>query len=500
MAKIIRTFFFAFASVLLLAFLVLAVNYDTTFNPFTGSPDFVNSLNQSGGNITADYFFGNGSSLQSVCLSNGSFCTASVDTNETVRFNNLVNASCGAGFVVFDIYDNGTVACVADANSAGGNTTDEMRIAIKGQGYYNETRINTTVLINQSGILGIVYSYFSAAFIELTDLFGGEVSGTYDNLQIYNNSITLTTSNITNYFGNTSDEIRTAVKGQGYYNETRINTTVLINQSGVLGIVYSYFSGAFIELLDSFGGDVSGTFGAIAVLPNSTLLDWENITAKPTLVANSSSVTFTTVNVTVKIVSADWSNVTANSITGYTGNTTDEIRTAIKGQGYYNETRINTTSLRNESGTLGVVYSWVTGIVDALAILLTDSFGGEVSGTYDNLQIYNNSITINTANITNYFGNTSAEIQAVAVGGDLSGTVGTAAVITNSVLSHYDNLSNVPAFVTNNSNVKFYEINATMVNVSRIDVINLSTTNLARIYFNGSCIITVGVSSTEYIC
>ena len=117
-----------------------------------------------------------------------------------------------------------------------------------------------------------------------------------------------------------------------------------------------------------------------------------------------------------------------------------------------------------------------------------------------NLQIYNNSITINTANITNYFGNTSAEIQAVAVGGDLSGTVGTAAVITNSVLSHYDNLSNVPAFVTNNSNVKFYEINATMVNVSRIDVINLSTTNLARIYFNGSCIITVGVSSTEYIC
>jgi len=49
-----------------LSITVIAVNYETTYNPFTSNFDYVASMNQSGNNFTADYFFGDGSGITGI--------------------------------------------------------------------------------------------------------------------------------------------------------------------------------------------------------------------------------------------------------------------------------------------------------------------------------------------------------------------------------------------------------------------------------------------------
>ena len=211
-------------------------------------------------------------------------------------------------------------------------------------------------------------------------------------------NVTITESQITDFSANTTSNMRTAIQGQGYYNESRINITVLQNQSGTLGIVYSYFRDAFIEgntteeiqdsawdvtggtqtlitvtyqdntddvdfvvtdTLSSYTNDANFAINgsdanfAIVNITNHLVLGWKNLTDYPN--ACTSSQTATTYGDTISCTSI---SITESQVSDFSANTTSDIRTAIQGQGYYNESRINTTVLQNQSGSLGIVYSY----------------------------------------------------------------------------------------------------------------------------------------------
>jgi len=78
---------------------------------------------------------------QLVCLADTTNCPAGfTDTNETLRFNNLTVFDCPSGQVVQGVHTNGTVACVADANSGNTNFFDQNLNKTD-----NATFINVTV-------------------------------------------------------------------------------------------------------------------------------------------------------------------------------------------------------------------------------------------------------------------------------------------------------------------------------------------------------------------
>ncbi|MHA1302299.1 MAG: hypothetical protein ACTSPI_01170 [Candidatus Heimdallarchaeaceae archaeon] len=68
------------------------------------------NLNNSGYNITADYFFGNGSQLTGIITN---------DTNETTRVNAIVGTNCTGTDKYSGIFSNGTLICTEDSGVGG---------------------------------------------------------------------------------------------------------------------------------------------------------------------------------------------------------------------------------------------------------------------------------------------------------------------------------------------------------------------------------------------
>lgn len=68
-------------------------------------------------------------------------CAAAGDTNETVRFEELVAADCAAGTLVIGIQNNGTVLCAADADSGATNQFNQILNTTSNVTFY---RINAT--------------------------------------------------------------------------------------------------------------------------------------------------------------------------------------------------------------------------------------------------------------------------------------------------------------------------------------------------------------------
>lgn len=59
MHKLLKNLIVMVVFLVLASILVLSVNTDTVYNPFTGKLDYIRTSNLSGENITADNFFGN---------------------------------------------------------------------------------------------------------------------------------------------------------------------------------------------------------------------------------------------------------------------------------------------------------------------------------------------------------------------------------------------------------------------------------------------------------
>jgi len=103
--------------------------------------------------------------------------------------------SCAEGYFVQGKNDSGMWNCTAvipNTNTQKGTNgfylyNDSINIL------FNETQLNNTInstYKNGTGLslegttFSILLSYFQGLFIELTDIFGGDVSGTYDNLSL----------------------------------------------------------------------------------------------------------------------------------------------------------------------------------------------------------------------------------------------------------------------------------------------------------------------------
>ncbi len=128
--------------------IICAIDQDTAMNPFnqdlntTDSPSFQNITVE--GNVSSTWFNGlfnwvinlldsspayltfNGSTL-SFDESKLNDTISDLDTNETVRFNALVDGNCETGFVMEGVLHNGTVRCVADIDTTIANETNRLQ-------------------------------------------------------------------------------------------------------------------------------------------------------------------------------------------------------------------------------------------------------------------------------------------------------------------------------------------------------------------------------------
>ena len=135
-----------------------------------------------------------------------------------VKINNILNVT-GKIYLYDSVCNETGCYTFTDFTSDKYNTTDDIRASFT-------AGANISIA---SGVISIVSGLLDdlkETFIELTDSFGGEVSGTYDNIVLDNNAL--------------DDQ--------------------------------------YIELLDNFGGDVSGTYDALLVIDTQGL-GGENITA-----------------------------------------------------------------------------------------------------------------------------------------------------------------------------------------------------------------------------
>ncbi|MDP3698367.1 MAG: hypothetical protein Q8R47_02160 [Nanoarchaeota archaeon] len=487
------------------------------------------------------------------------------DTNETTRFNALVNTDCSGTDKVVGVLPNGTVLCSSDVdtdtNKKGDNlylTNDSATI------FFNETKLNQTIDLrdddttytNGTGIslsgntFSVILSYFQGLFVELTDSFGGDVSGTYGNIQITADSHTLHWDNVTskpNLDTNGSDDLNTSTAFggdiSGTYNTLQVtdnshslhwdnvsskpanldtdstnDLTTASSWSGDLSgtglspqvqtnSVLSDIANVSNTGTIAVGGDLSGTVSTASVKDNSVLSHWDNVSNKPANLDTDStndlttsasfggdaSGTYDNLQIKENSTTLSCSNVTGATsnlctiVDTNTGNTSAQILAVIEPQGYYNVSRINTTSLENESGIIGVKYSWVTSTVASSVV------GGDLSGTVSSASVQDNSVLSHWDNVSNKPANLDTDstndlTTASSWSGDLSGTGLSPQVQTNSVLVDVVNVSNTntiavggdlsgtvgAAFVTDNSHLLHYN-NITGANSSVSQMINDTT-------------------------
>ena len=270
------------------------------------------------------------------------------------------------------------------------------------QRYYNATFINTTSLVNQSGVLGISDSYINSQIANNTNHFiangtdgnivtlqwsvlkgGGTGTGKksiYQNttatdsfswielwgldatrqgeltlggkyIQFFTESSGTSVGNTRATIGENSGRGNLTIKGDIY--AYSINTSIPESQISNYGANGSDDIFAVVTPLGYYNstttpttlsGDVTGNMSLTVVGANSTLLDCANITGAVsnlcTLTASGGGVTNGS-NVNFNIINASvWTNVTIteNQITNYAANDTDDIRKSIQGQRYVNDT------------------------------------------------------------------------------------------------------------------------------------------------------------------
>ena len=115
-------------------------------------------------------------------------------------------------------------------------------------------------------------------------------------------------------------------------------------------------------------------------LDNQTLVDWANLTNKFITAVDNSYIHMVGTTATFNITLAG-TNLSVNSSDNW-----DNLDT------------INATQMEDSGGTLNILESWL----NSLFIELGDAFGGDVNGTYDNLQVEDNSHTHGWTNLSGY--------------------------------------------------------------------------------------------------
>ena len=210
------------------------------------------------------------------------------DTNETTRFNTLVGTDCGAGNYSYGFDANGLIQCRedteagSDTNASTACSTTEVLLGngtcYDSDNFYDDT---DTTYTNGTGLslvgtaFSLIGSIFSGSWNDLSDVPSGFADGIDND----------TASGLTHLTNFTDDILWTSVFNSTF--DSRDDDTTYTNGTGLsltgdtFSIILSYFTDRFIELDDSFGGDVSGTYDAIVVKDDSHTHAYQNITNEP---------------------------------------------------------------------------------------------------------------------------------------------------------------------------------------------------------------------------
>lgn len=286
--------------------IVYAINYDYIYNPYTGKLDRSIKLNQSGDNMTADEFFksdgtdccaaaaggnvsGTGANTRLAIWSGASTLTSSSGltwTNNILSITGNAIATWFKGKLNFsDIQNVPGYALITNlANYVGNWTLDKPNYYNKSllyntsavdtkldtlnlscRDYTNDTNASTTSYINdQIDTLNksarkyvndtntSAIDYVRATFINKTEESSLNVNSSdkwdnYDTASDLNNKITLSQDNITDEdWIENSQESNLNVNSSNYWdNLDSINTTVFVDNGGVLSILLSYWTNLF---------------------------------------------------------------------------------------------------------------------------------------------------------------------------------------------------------------------------------------------------------------
>lgn len=178
-----------------------------------------------------------------------SFASAG-DTNETNRFQNLTTYDCQSGFVVQSIQNNGTVFCVADANTGGGNIFDQELNSTQNVSFGNVTSSSWfNGLFNWTlTTVGELYLTFTGGVLDFDE---AQLNATIDDRLI---------ANETNRFQNlTSYDCQVGFVMNGTYN------------NGTASCIADADSGAINIFDQELNTTESPTFGNLTITRNLTV-------------------------------------------------------------------------------------------------------------------------------------------------------------------------------------------------------------------------------------
>lgn len=175
-----------------------------------------------------------------------------------------------------------------DINTTASGNTITINSEVIDTDTYNSTQQMVDAVNNTFGLFNITVNNLTC-----TDCLSGTQIALLTDADI---SDTLTAST---WDGETSQGDLNVNSSGKWDNIDSYNTTVFyIDSSSNLGILEAPFDGWYIQLTDSFGGDVSGTYDAITVVDSSHLHNWVNITDRWLFLSNfTDDLDYTTKNV-----------------------------------------------------------------------------------------------------------------------------------------------------------------------------------------------------------
>ena len=203
------------------------------------------------------------------------------------------------------------IICTAFVNAEPFHSDENMEMG--DNSVYNASEVNTTrIFLNGTNILDINTWNSSQEIIDVINNSNVKVA----NSSYSDDSALLEAHNGSYYLDNTdtwnsSSDIVKVVNTLGYYNSSKINDTVFEDQSGSLGLVYSWLATAVNYLIDSisWGGDLSGNGTSPSVSDNSHLHTVANISD---YVGNTSSEIIDVINNSnVKVANSSYSDNSA---------------------------------------------------------------------------------------------------------------------------------------------------------------------------------------------
>lgn len=252
-------------------------------------------------NATASYFFGDGSQLTGIsgggnCSVDNScslityesdsvncnrldgntsdLCTLTdTDTNESTRFNVLVGTDCTGTDKAIGIGNDGTISCSSDTDTNTNCSVDNSCPLIT----YESDNIACTRLDGNTSDLCTLTDTDTNTNCSAS----GNCAAVYQGADQVLDHSGFSYTNITDepWLADGQESSLDVNSSLTSYDLENFNTTTLAeDDDGYITVVLSWLQGLFLELTDSFGGDVTGTYNALSVNDNSHLHNAANIT------------------------------------------------------------------------------------------------------------------------------------------------------------------------------------------------------------------------------